>query len=139
MAINNVVVSGNLGPEFEIGTGPVADKITIKVDGSTIIRDGATGELSAVTGGTDSYIDAASYASGTLTLGYSDAKADITADLSALDGVSGDAGNLLGVGGDGKPTLTSTAVCADITANCLEDIAVTDAFGNALDTVQGLQ
>lgn len=47
MAITGVVVSGNLGPEFEVGTGPTADKITIKVDDASIVRNGATGELSA--------------------------------------------------------------------------------------------
>lgn len=41
-----VVHKDNLGPEFELGT-VVGDKITIKVDGTSIVRNPLTGELSS--------------------------------------------------------------------------------------------
>lgn len=46
MATEQIVTVPNLGGEFEIGTN-VANKITIKVDGTTVLRDGITGELSS--------------------------------------------------------------------------------------------
>ena len=42
----DIVRGENLGPEFEQGT-TVPDKVTIKVDGTSIVRDAATGELSS--------------------------------------------------------------------------------------------
>jgi hypothetical protein len=42
---NQFVIAPNLGPEFELGA-TVANKITMKVDGTTIVRDAVTGELS---------------------------------------------------------------------------------------------
>lgn len=41
-----VVVPSDLGPEFQIGTN-VANKITVKVDGLTVVRNATTGELSS--------------------------------------------------------------------------------------------
>lgn len=169
MTVNNVVFTDNLGPEFEIGTN-VTNLITIDVDGTTVVRDATTGELSspvttlgynaatsqlsyldeagntttidlsALT--TDIYVNGANFnaATSVLTLTDNDAgTGDVTIDLSALLGVSTDAGNVLTNGTDGKPLLTSAALCADITANCLQDCDITDAFGVVRGTVQQLQ
>lgn len=77
MALSDLVTGANLGPEFQIGTN-VSGQITINVDGTTVVRDGATGQLSAAQG-------AISYDGATYTLTYTDAAgATQTADLSAL-------------------------------------------------------
>lgn len=131
-----LVTPGNLGPEFLIGTGVAADKIEIKVDGTTALRavdgtlsapsgsltydgvttiltydNGAGGtqniDLSAFT--TDLYITGGSFdaASSVLTLTDADAGTpDVTIDLSTLLGASTDADNLLTNGADGKPKIT---------------------------------
>ena len=46
---NQIVIAPELGPEFEIGT-TVAGKITVNVDGTTVVRNAGTGELSAPSG-----------------------------------------------------------------------------------------
>lgn len=50
MATNDLVVGSNLGPEFEIGTGPDTTKITVKVDQVGVLRDPVTGQLSSPPG-----------------------------------------------------------------------------------------
>ena len=45
MAVNDIVVGSELGPEFEIGT-TVPNFITVRVDGVTVLRNPTTGELS---------------------------------------------------------------------------------------------
>jgi len=78
MATQNVVVVGNLGTEFDIGT-VTANAITIKING-TIVKDATTGELGV--------------------------------DITALDIVSADAGNLLTVGADGGAVFNQAALQA---------------------------
>ena len=170
MAVNDIVVTPNLGPEFQIGTGPDPAAITVNVDGTTVVRDATTGQLSSPittlsydnttqvltyineAGATttldmsalaaDIFVNGASYDATTSVLTLTDndtGTPDVTVDLSQLLGVSTDPNNLLGDGTDGKPFLDSATVCADITANCLADCVLTDAFGNTLGTVQMLQ
>ena len=105
-------------------------------DGSTPVDI----DLSALT--TDIFVDGATFDAATsiLTLKDNDgATPDVTIDLSTLLGVSTDADNLLSNGADGKPFIDGAAVCAEITANCLEDCPVTDVFGNTIGTAQQLQ
>ena len=77
MATNDLVTGANLGPEFEIGTN-VANQITINTDGTSVIRDGVTGELSSPPG-------VMTYNAGTSTLTYTDGQGGVQdVDLSAL-------------------------------------------------------
>lgn len=46
MTIIPIITPDNLGPEFDPGN-EIAGKYTLKLDGSTITRDPATGELKA--------------------------------------------------------------------------------------------
>lgn len=46
MTLQNLVQGSNLGPEFEQGTN-VPGSLTINVDGTTVVRDATTGELSS--------------------------------------------------------------------------------------------
>jgi len=148
-----VVTPTNLGPEFEIGTN-VAGLITVRVDGTSVVRDPVTGSLGAVAptydnvattltfpgvnGGADTVIDlsalttdvfvnGASLSGTVLTLTDNDAGTpDVTVDLAAFAGVSTDAGQILVAGSDGKPLLTQATVAAQA------DCPVTDAFGVAV-------
>ena len=77
MAVNDLVTGGNLGPEFQIGTN-VPNQITINTDGTSVIRDGVTGELSSPPG-------VMTYVPGTATLTYTDGQGGVqNIDLSGL-------------------------------------------------------
>ena len=137
-----VVTPTNLGPEFEIGT-TTPSKITVKVDGSSVIRDATTGSLSAapiVFNNTtksieqpdvngvpvpdidlsqflaDIFVSGATLVAGILTLTDNDAGTpNVIVDLNALKGVSTDAANALVNGTDGKPFFNpaTLATCVD--------------------------
>lgn len=94
----------------------------------TIVTPGVapnqTIDLSALT--TDIYVNGAVLDATTNILTLSDndpATPDVTIDLSAYTGVSGDAANLLTNGTDNKPFVDCAKIKADCTAAC------TDAFG----------
>lgn len=77
MALNDLVTGANLGPEFEVGTN-VANQITIKTDGTSVIRDAVTGELSSPPG-------VLTYDGGTSILTYDNGQGGTAnLDLSAL-------------------------------------------------------
>jgi len=157
MAINDPVIGSELNSEFDIGT-IAANKVSIKIDGSTITKNG-NGQLVATTGGltydnattvltytngagnvqnidlsalvSEIFVDGGTFdaATSTLTLTDNDAATpDVTIDLSTLIGVSTDAGNLLSNGADGKPLLTK----ADLDA---QTIILPSLFGTAIGRV----
>jgi len=154
MTPQDKVVRQNLGQEFEIGTN-VANKVTIKTDGTSVVRaadgtlHGATPtydnttamlqfpavngvtppaiDLSALT--TDIFVTGGSLDGTTNVLTLTDpapGTPDVVIDLSALKGVSADANNVLVDGSDGKPMLTAAAVAATT------DLVCQDLFGNQL-------
>jgi hypothetical protein len=106
---NNFVIQENLGPEFELGT-TVANKMTIRVDGTTILRDAVTGELS-VAPGAISTTNALSLAGALLTstVNGEAATQDLTAAIQAAEtvttlGYNGATGDLTYVDEDGVTT-----------------------------------
>ena len=145
-----VVTPSNLGQEFELGT-TVTDKITIKVDGTSVERasDGTLNaappmwdnvtkiitfpsqngapaqEIDLSQFVADIYVNGGSYDPALMTLVLSDNDAttpDVVVNLSAMLGVSTDAGQILTNGADGKPFLDEATI-TNIANNC------TDAFG----------
>ena len=138
---NDIVLGSELGDEFDLSGGTVADKVILKVDGTSVVRqaDGTitgapvvldnvarTVTFPAVNGGapvvldlsaflTDIFVSGGSYdpATSVITLVDNDAATpDITIDLSSLLGVSADAGNILTDGADGKPFFDKAALDA---------------------------
>ena len=165
MAVNNLVTGPNLNPDdFNLGTD-IANRVTVNVDGSTIVRaaggfnspdqllsySNATQELTLSRNdgsppivldlsalAADIFVDGASFdgTTGVLTLTDNDAGTpDVTINLAALLGVSTDAGNLLANGSDGKPLFTAAVLCQAVTDNCVDDCPLTDLFGNSFGTV----
>ncbi|MFN3785230.1 MAG: hypothetical protein ACK4RS_00185 [Thiothrix sp.] len=91
-----IVFTHNLSTDFTLNTG--TQKVDLNLDGTTIVRDSATGKLKV--------------------------------DPNAIGaGVSADAGNLLKVGGDGKPKLLPDADFVE---------AVQDAVGQGILANSGL-
>ena len=88
--VNEVIVS-NLGLEFDIG-GAVANKITLKLDGS-LVKDGVTGAIGL--------------------------------SAASLTVVSGDVGNLIVAGSDGKAFFDQAAI--DVNARGFLVLGVTAA------------
>ena len=135
MAINDPIIGSELNVEFDQGV-LAANLISIKIDNSTIVKSGAgelsapsgamtydagTTTLTYTNGAggtqnidlsgltTDIYVDGGTFDAATSVLTLTDnsgTTADVTIDLSALLGVSTDAGNLLNNGLDGKPLFT---------------------------------
>lgn len=137
----DIVLASELNVEFDIGV-ETANKISMKVDGTSIVKDGVTGSLGAVApiwnnvtkeitfpatnGGTptvidlsqfttDIYVTGGSWDINTTTLTLSDndgGTPDITIDLGTLLGVSADANNLLTNGSDNKAFIDAAAIRA---------------------------
>jgi len=136
----DIVLGRELGDEFDQGVA-VANKVTVKVDGTSVVKagDGTLGAAAptydnvaktitfpAVNGGapqvvdlseftTDIHVNGGSFDALTSTLTLSDndgVTPDITIDLSALVGGSSDGNNILTNGADGKPTLSAATVDA---------------------------
>ena len=157
MAVNDIVIGSELGPEFEIGT-TVPNFITVRVDGVTVLRNPTTGELSTPltslgfdnttgiltfineTGNpmtadlsaffTDVFVTGGNYNAANMTLTLTDNDAgtpDVVIDLSSLLGVSADAGNILTDGADGKPFLDCDKIRTDCTTVC-QSVFGTDLF-----------
>lgn len=77
--VQAVVTPNNLGPEFDQGV-LVANKITVKVDGTTVTRNGVTGVLSAA-----GVLTSLTYNALTSVLTYTDEAGNAAnIDLSAL-------------------------------------------------------
>lgn len=73
----DIVLGSELGPEFDKGVA-VANQVTIRVDGTGVVRDSVTGELS-------SPAPVLTYTNGTQTLNWNDGQGTTLAvDLSAL-------------------------------------------------------
>ena len=160
MAIGDPVIGSELSDQFDIGTIE-ANKVTIKIDGSTITESGA-GVLSAPSGSmtydsgtatltynngaggvqnidlsaltTDIFVNGGSFDAVTSVLTLTDndgGTPDVTVDLSALLGVSTDANNLLSNGTDGKPFFDKAALDAQTTV-------LTSLFGTPLGRLVNL-
>jgi len=139
MAVNDILLGSELGAEFDLGND-VANKVSIKVDGTTVTKNGSN-ELTAApsvvtwdnatkiiqhTSGSgvvtnidlsqfvaDIYVNGGAYDPATMVLTLSDNDAgtpDITVDLSALLGPSTDANNSITAGADGKPFFDASTV-----------------------------
>lgn len=136
---NDIVLGSELGLEFDIGV-EVSNKISVKVDGTSIVKDGTTGSLAAANPVYDSvaktitypavngvagqvidlsefvvdvFVDGATFNATTNVLTLTDNSGttpDVVVDLSNLLGVSSDAGNLLTNGADGKPLFDKAAL-----------------------------
>ena len=135
----NIVLSTELSNQFDIGVIE-SNKISIKVDGTTVTSD-AAGVLSATpssltydpattilthTGGdgnvtnvnlssltSDIFVNGGTFDAATSVLTLSDndpATPDVVIDLSTLLGVSADADNILTDGADGKPFLDKDSI-----------------------------
>ena len=155
----NVVTPNNLGSEFEIGTN-IANKITVKVDGTSVQRasDGTihgaspvvdtvakTMTFPSVNGAaaevinlseflTDIHVDGATFDTTTsvLTLTDNDGDSpDVTIDLSAIKGASTDSDNVLTNGADGRPYLSPSAVLGGVSSDT-ENIATLGADNKVL-------
>lgn len=137
----DIVLASELNVEFDVGV-EAANLISMKVDGTSVVKDGVTGALGApapvwnnvtkeitfpaVNGGAPTVIDLSQFttdiyvtggtwdiASTTLTLSDNDGTTpDITVDLGTLLGVSADANNLLTNGTDNKSFLDAAAIRA---------------------------
>lgn len=147
-----VVTPSNLGNEFQFGT-EVPNKITVKVDGTSVVRDtdgtlhGAsptydntakTLTFPVVNGAppqvinlaeflTDIHVDGASFNTTTSVLTLTDndgSSPDVVIDLSAIKGVSTDADNVLINGTDGRAFLSQATI----------DTAAAAAAGASTDT-----
>lgn len=151
----DIVLASELGIEFDIGIA-VPSKIIVKTDGTSVQRNAGTGVISAAPASwdnvtktitfpaqdgaapqvidlsaftTDVRVDGGTFNATSMVLTLTDNDAgtpDVVIDLSALLGVSANAGNLLNDGTDGKALL----VAADVTA--LATITNTSVFGTAL-------
>lgn len=157
MAINDPVIGSELGVEFDIGT-LVPNKVSIKIDDSTITKNGsdqlvatlstmtynagtatltftdgagtATNiDLSALT--TDIFVNGGSFDAATSVLTLTDndgGTADVTVDLSSLLGVAAEATNLLGTGANGKALFTKADLDGQTTI-------LTSLFGTQLGRI----
>lgn len=153
MAFDNIVIEGELGNEFEIGTR-ITSKVTIRTDDTSVVRapdgtlfspaptyDNTTHilqfpdvngvatppfDLSSLT--TDIFVNGGSLSGTVLTLVDNDGVTpDLTIDLASLLGPSTDPDNLLGTGGDGKPTITAANLSAATDTTC-QSVFGTDLF-----------
>lgn len=160
MAINDIVLGSELGPEFLIGT-ETTGQITVAVDNTSVVKVGdeltaappvfdavantltfpAQGasaplvvDLTPYTGDifvTGAVLDAAT---NQLTLSDNDAGTpDVIVDLTPVLGVSTDANNALSNGADGKPYLDSTTILTGVSTDA-DQILTLGTDGNPLLT-----
>ncbi len=141
MATNSILIASELNSEFDVLGAITPNKVSIKIDNTSITKD-VSGVLSAPVGSmtyapltttltytpgdgtpaqnidlsgltTDIFVNGGSFNAATSVLTLTDndgVTPDVTVDLSALIGISVDAGNVLTNGSDGKPYLSEAAV-----------------------------